>query len=90
MIINPANLRTKILSFYPEIAKNHIELSIHFDEEKNAWVAQLSKHEHELITYIEPRDARDCLDGIECVHLGTQIGQFILNYCREGSECDVP
>ncbi|MEZ0575978.1 hypothetical protein [Halodesulfovibrio aestuarii] len=90
MIITPENLRTKILSFYPEIEKNNIELSIHFDDEKKAWVAQLSKHQHELMTYIEKKEAQDCIDGIECVYLGTQIGQFIFNYCSEGSECNVP
>lgn len=89
MIISPDKLRTKILSFYPEIAKHHIELSVHFDKEKKAWVAQLSKHQHELMTYIEPNDAQECLNGIECVHLGTQIGQFIFNYCSEGTECNV-
>jgi hypothetical protein len=89
MIISPEQLRTKILSFYPEITKHQINLSVHFDKEKKAWVAQLSKHHHELSTYIEPKDAQECLNGIECVYLGTQIGQFIFNYCSEGSECNV-
>ncbi|WP_290920827.1 hypothetical protein [Halodesulfovibrio sp.] len=89
MKITPEDLRAKILSFYPEIAKHQIDLSVRFDQENNAWVAQLSKRQHELITYIDPNDAQECLNGIECVHLGTQIGQFIFNYCSEGSECSV-
>ncbi|MCT4627250.1 hypothetical protein [Halodesulfovibrio sp.] len=88
MLITPKDLREKILSFYPEITKHGIDLSVHFDKEKNAWVAQLAKHQHKLITYIEPDEAKECLSGIECVHLGTQIGQFLFSYCSEGTECN--
>ncbi|OBQ57653.1 hypothetical protein [Halodesulfovibrio spirochaetisodalis] len=87
MTITPDTLRSKILTFYPEITKLGIDLTVHFDQDKGAWVAQLAKHQHELITYIDPQDAMECLDDIECVHLGTQIGQFIFNYCSEGTEC---
>ena len=87
MSITSDILREKILSFYPEITKNNIELAVTFDDAKDAWVAQLNKNNHELITYIEKKDAEDCLVGVECVYLGTQIGQFIFNYCSEGSEC---
>ena len=87
MIITPESLRTKILSVYPEIGKREIDLSVHFDHDKDAWVAQLTKNQHELITYIEKQDAQACLQGMECVHLGSMIGQFIFNYCSEGKEC---
>ena len=87
MSITSDILREKILSFYPEIAKHNIDLNISFDEAQDAWVAQLEKNDHELITYIEKKDAENCLTGIECVYLGTQIGQFIFNYCSEGGEC---
>ncbi|SIN73232.1 hypothetical protein [Halodesulfovibrio marinisediminis] len=90
MLVTPENLRSKILSFYPEITKHQIELTVHFDKDKKAWVAQLSKQQHELTTIIDPNDAQECINGIECVHLGTQIGQFIFNYCSEGDECKVP
>jgi len=88
MKITPENLRDKILHFYPEITKHSIDLSVQFNQEHDAWVARLSKHKHELITYIEPKDAQECLNGVKCVHLGAQIGQFIFNYCSEGSECN--
>ena len=88
MSITPESLRSKILSFYPEISKYNIDLSVHFDDEKDAWVANLTKQQHTLDTYIEKKEAQDCLNGIECVYLGTQIGQFIFNYCSEGKECE--
>ena len=29
---------------------------------------------------VEKKDADECMDGIKCVYLGIQIGQFIKNF----------
>ncbi|MCG2709457.1 MAG: hypothetical protein L6246_03930 [Thermodesulfovibrionales bacterium] len=35
---------------------------------------------HELTTHIEKKDADECMDGIKCVYLEIQVGQFIKNF----------
>ena len=73
-------LEDKIFEMYPEIRKHGIAVSLSFNNEKNAWVVKFSKGRHELTTHLEKKDADDCMDGLKCVYLGVQIGQFIKNF----------
>ena len=70
----------KLKEIYSEINDHGLELSTEFNHEKNAWVIGLKKGEHELTTHLEKEDADKCLEGIQCVYLGVQIGQFIKNF----------
>ena len=79
-----ADLKTKILEMYPEIAKYGVIPSLTFDDEKKTYVFKLTKGPHELSTYIDKVDADACMGGKECVHLGVQIRQFLENF-KEGA-----
>jgi len=83
MNVTADTLSQKIKSFYPEIAKHGLALAVTDDPAKKAWMVEVAKGAHKLDTYVEYADARSCLDGKECVHLSTQIGQFVRNYCGE-------
>jgi len=86
MTIDISALEARIRQFYPEIAKHGLDMKIHEDKQKQAWVVTLSKGGHVLSTFLETADASGCLEGRECVHLSHQIGQFIMNYC--GGSCE--
>ncbi len=73
-------LKEKILEMYPEIQKHSITVGLDFDEQKNAYIVKFSKGGHELSTHLDKADADECMDGVKCVHLGVQIGQFIKNF----------
>lgn len=80
MSVDPNALKSKLREMYPEIEKHNLNLGLSFDDSKDAWIVELSKGEHELTTHLEGKDAEECLDGIECVYLGVQIGQFVKNF----------
>jgi hypothetical protein len=73
-------LKDKIMDMYPEITKHGITVSLEFDMAKNAYIVKFKKDKHELTTHIEKKDADECMDGIKCVYLGVQVGQFIKNF----------
>jgi hypothetical protein len=73
-------LKDKIMEMYPDIEKFKLAVSLDFDKEKNAYIVKLKKGGKELTTHLEKKDADDCMDGIKCVYLGVQIGQFIKNF----------
>lgn len=73
-------LKDKIMEMYPEIKQHGISVSLSFDEQKNAYIVQFKKGAHELTTHLEKKDADECMNGIKCVYLGVQIGQFIKNF----------
>jgi len=73
-------LKDKIMEMYPDIEKHGISVGLDFSQEKNAYVVRFRKDNHELTTHLEKKDADECMDGIKCVYLGVQIGQFIKNF----------
>ncbi|MFZ3136461.1 MAG: hypothetical protein WA126_03605 [Thermodesulfovibrionales bacterium] len=73
-------LKDKIMEMYPEIVRHDISVSLDFDRAKKAYLVKFTKDNHELTTHIEKKDADECMDGIKCVYLGIQVGQFIKNF----------
>ena len=73
-------MQRKIHEMYPDIDKHGVESSLTFDDKKNTYVLDLKKDQHHLSTYIDKEDADKCMDNIECIHLGVQIGQFMENF----------
>jgi hypothetical protein len=80
MSVDIKALQAKLKEIYPEIDRHKLTLETCFDDKKDAWIVQLSKGSHELRTHLEKKDAEECIDGIECVYLGVQIGQFVKNF----------
>jgi len=69
----------KITSLYPDIGACGIDVTVEFDQEKNAYTVDLKKDQHELKHYLEPGDAESCLAGKQCVALGLEIAQLTKN-----------
>lgn len=76
-------LEDKLLEMYPEIQKNGINISVTFDESRNAWVVRFDKSGHSRYAFLDKKDADDCMDGQQCIYLGTLIGQYIIDLERE-------
>jgi hypothetical protein len=73
-------LKDKIFEMYPEIGEKRINVGLEFNDEKESYVIKFKKDHHELTTYLEKKDADECMDGVKCVHLGVQIGEFLKNF----------
>lgn len=76
---NRKELCDKIVGLYPDIGQCEIDVIVDWDDEKNVWVVDLTKDEHELKHYLEEPDADSCMDGKQCVSLGLEIAQLINN-----------
>lgn len=73
-------LKDKILEMYPEIGEHRFSAGIEFNEKKNAYILTFRRGGEELTTHLEKKDADECMNGIKCVYLGVQVGQFIKNF----------
>ncbi len=87
MNVDKTRLEGKIREIYPEIGRFGLKMDLDFLVDKGAWAVTLTHGEHTLVTYVEPEDAAKCLGGVECIHLGHQIGQFVRNYCMSDTVC---
>ncbi len=73
-------LKDRIVEMYPEIEKYGITVSLDFNRALKTYDVKFTKESHELITHLEKKDADECMDGIKCIHLGVQVGEFIKNF----------
>ena len=74
------NLKTKIHEMYPKIDEHEVAATVTYDKAKKTYVLELKKGTHHLNTFIDKADADKCMDGVECIHLGVQIGEFLENF----------
>ena len=75
-----AELTAKLTEMYPEIKQHGLDLAVEYKPENDYWVIKLNKGDHKLHTLLNKKDADACLDGIQCIYLGVQIGQFVKNF----------
>ena len=47
-------------------------LDVEYVESKKSWVVDLARGSTRLQTHLEPEDANDCMEGKQCVYLGTK------------------
>jgi len=80
MRVDPKALESKIREMYPDINKYGFDLSLNFNEQKDAWIVDLKHGQHELTTHLERKDAEACMDGVQCVYFGIQVAQFVKNF----------
>jgi len=69
----------KITELYPDIGECGIDVNVSYDDEKNAWVVDLIKDNHELKHYLDLPEANNCMEGDKCVPLGLEIAQLRKN-----------
>ncbi len=73
-------LKDKIMEMYPDVQKHNISVGLDFSEEKNAYVIKFRRDSQEMTTYLDKKDADECIDGVKCIHLGVKVGEFINNF----------
>ncbi|NJB68960.1 hypothetical protein GGQ74_002654 [Desulfobaculum xiamenense] len=87
MTVTAAALEAKIREMYPELDSHSLDVNVMADAATGDWLVTIDKGGTTLSTRITDADARECLEGVKCVHLGVQIGTFIKNYCLGGGAC---
>jgi hypothetical protein len=73
-------LKEKLFEFHPEFAQKGLNLKVTYDQESNRYELKLNKGGHEFTTYLEKKDADDCMDGKKCVNLAIQFTQFLAEF----------
>jgi hypothetical protein len=72
-------LREKIGSLYPATGERGIDVDGIYSEQKKAYMVDLKQGRRQLKTLLEPPDADACMEGGQCLYLGTEIAQLVAN-----------
>ena len=73
------DLCKKITELYPEIGECGINITVDFDRSRNVWAINLKKNDHALKHYLDKPDAKQCMEGEQCIALGLDIAQLKKN-----------
>jgi len=87
MSVDKQALAAKILELHPDIDAYGLDLTVAFDRDKNAWYVRLDSGDNAMATFVETRDAEECLKGTSCLYLGFQLGRFVDTYCKDPDAC---
>jgi hypothetical protein len=72
-----SRVTAKIREFHPEIEINNIDLSVSWDEAGKRYAFKLSKSGESVGSYLDQKDADECLAGKKCLNLAVQVTQLI-------------
>jgi len=75
-----AELAQRLREMYPGIAEHGLDLELEYKPDKEYWIVKLEQGDFKLHTFLDKKDADACLEGVQCVYLGVQIGQFVENF----------
>jgi hypothetical protein len=73
-------LKEKLLGHHSDIAKHGVTLNVSFDRDRVGYVVELAKGGRKAETFISKKDADECMQGIECYHLGIEVYNFIQQF----------
>jgi hypothetical protein len=82
-MLNKEELCRKITEIYPDIGACGIDDDAFYSKKKGTWVVELKKGDHILKHHLEKQDAKDCVEGKQCVSLGLEIAQLKKNIQEE-------
>jgi len=69
----------KITALYPEVGKDDIDVDVFYSTAKKSWVVEMKSGTHTLRHHLGKNDAKDCMEGKQCVSLGLEIAQLMKN-----------
>ena len=72
-------LCNKIIELYPDIGQCDIDVEVYYSTAKHTWIIDLKKDNHRLQHHLVEHDAKDCMEGKQCVSLGIEIAQLMKN-----------
>jgi|WetSurMetagenome_2_1015567.scaffolds.fasta_scaffold186204_4 hypothetical protein len=73
-------LQQRLLEQHSDIVKQGGKLTIGFDRDLLGYVVELAKGGNQAEIFISKKDADACMQGIECYHLGIELGNFLTEF----------
>ncbi len=70
------DLKKKLASMYPELAREGIDIELSFDADRDSWVVRFVKGDHSRYAFLAAKDADECMEGRQCLYLGVLIEQY--------------
>ena len=74
------DLEQRFRERHSDIDRHGIKLKVSSDPERDGCEVNLAKDGKQSEIFISQKDADECMQGIECYHLGIELGNFIREF----------
>ena len=75
-MFNTYEVCQKVTELNPDLGACYVDIEIHYSTAKKSWIIVSKKGDHEIVHYLEKKDIKDCLDGIQCFSLGLDLAEL--------------
>jgi hypothetical protein len=66
----------KIKELNPDLGKCDVDIETFYNSSKNSWIVVSKKGDHDIVHYLDKKDIRNCLDGVQCFSLGLDVAEL--------------
>ena len=73
-------LQQRLLEHHSDIVKQGVKLTVSFDRNRVGYEVKLAKGTKQAEIFISKKDADECMQGVECYHMGIEIGNFLREF----------
>ena len=66
----------KITELNPDLGSCDVDIETFYNSSKNSWIVVSKKGDHDIVHYLDKKDIRNCLDGVQCFSLGLDVAEL--------------
>jgi len=66
----------KITELNPELGSCDVDIETFYSSSKKSWIVVSKKGDLDVVHYLDKKDIRNCLDGLQCFSLGLDVAEL--------------
>lgn len=66
----------KVTELNPDLGSCGIDIDTFYSRANRSWIIISKKGDHDIVHFLDKKDIKKCLDDVQCVSLGLDVGQL--------------
>lgn len=66
----------KVTELNPDLGTCDVDIDTYYSNSKKSWIIVSKKGDHDIVHYLDKKDIKNCLDGVECFSLGLDVAEL--------------
>ena len=75
-MFNKYEVCQKVTELNPELGTCDADIETFYSTSRKSWIIVSKKGDHDIVHYLDKKDIRDCLGGVQCFSLGLDVAEL--------------
>ena len=75
-MFNKEEVCQKVKELNPDLGVCDVDIETHYSTAKKSWIIVSKKGDHDIVHYLDKKDIKNCLDGVQCFSLGIDVAEL--------------